>query len=108
MSGIDLISKAHTLDPDAPAPTEPDTWQNDPPTAELLAKSWINNAANPLRQRPVAAKGHAGRRVYPGRRDASGLHGEMLLRQHAQRGDLANRVVEGRSFPLADIKAIDP
>ncbi|MFO1254276.1 MAG: wax ester/triacylglycerol synthase family O-acyltransferase [Sphingomonadaceae bacterium] len=111
MSGIDLIEALHTLDPDAPAPTEPDTWQGeDPPNfAELLAKSWINNAANPLRQLDVAAKAMPGvARAIKGlvTKDFR-LHGEMLAPRTRFNAVISpNRVVEGRSLPLADIKAI--
>ncbi|MEQ1499603.1 MAG: WS/DGAT domain-containing protein, partial [Novosphingobium sp.] len=111
MSGIDLMEALHTLDPNAPPPNEPDTWRGeDPPNfAELLAKSWINNLANPLRQLDVAAK------AMPGVANAIKgliakdfkLHGEMIAPRTRFNAVLSpNRVIEGRSVPLADIKAI--
>jgi WS/DGAT/MGAT family acyltransferase len=111
MSGIDLMEALHTLDPNTPPPNEPDTWQGeDPPNfAELLAKSWINNLANPLRQLDVAAKAMPGvAKAIKGlvSKDFK-LHGEMLApRTRFNAVISANRVVEGRSIPLADIKAI--
>lgn len=111
MSGIDLMEALHTRDPQTPAPAQPDTWQGeDPPNfAELLAKSWINNLANPMRQLDVAA------RALPGVAKAiKGLvskdftiHGEMIAPRTRFNTVLSlNRVVEGRAIPLADIKAI--
>lgn len=111
MSGIDLMEALHTLDPHTPPPNEPDTWKGeDPPNfAELLAKSWVNNLANPMRQLDVAAK------ALPGVAKAiKGLvakdfkiHGEMIAPRTRFNTVLSpNRVVEGRSIPLADIKAI--
>lgn len=111
MSGIDLMEALHTLDPNAPPPNEPDTWQGeDPPKiAELLAKSWVNNLANPVRQLDVAAKAMPGvAKTIRGliSRDFT-LHGEMFApRTRFNRALSPNRVVEGRSVPLADIKAI--
>jgi diacylglycerol O-acyltransferase len=111
MSGIDLMEALHTLDPNTPPPNEPDTWKGeDPPNfAELLAKSWVNNIANPMRQLDAAA------RAMPGVAKAiKGLvakdfkvHGEMIApRTRFNTVISAGRVVEGRSVPLADIKAI--
>ena len=111
MSGIDLMEALHTLDANTPPPNEPDTWKGeDPPNfAELLAKSWINNLANPMRQLDVAAK------ALPGVAKAiKGLiskdfkiHGEMIAPRSRFNTVLSpNRVVEGRSIPLAEIKAI--
>ncbi len=111
MSGIDLMEALHTLDANTPPPNEPDTWKGeDPPNfAELLAKSWVNNLANPMRQLDVAAK------ALPGvAKTIKGLiskdfkiHGEMIAPRTRFNTVLSpNRVVEGRSIPLADIKAI--
>lgn len=111
MSGIDLMEALHTLDPDAPPPNEPDTWKGeDPPNfAELLAKSWLNNVANPLRQLDVAAKAMPGvAKAIKGliAKDFK-LHGEMVAPRTRFNAVISpNRVVEGRSIPLSDIKAI--
>jgi WS/DGAT/MGAT family acyltransferase len=111
MSGIDLMEALHTLDPNTPPPNEPDTWKGeDPPNfAELLTKSWMNNLANPARQIDVAAKAMPGlARTIKGliSRDFK-LHGEMLAPRTRFNATLSpNRVVEGRSVPLSDIKMI--
>ena len=111
MSGVDLLEALHTLDPNAPPPDTPDTWKGEavPNFAELMAKSWVNNLANPLRQIDVAAK------AMPGIANAIKgliakdfkLDGTMLApRTRFNTVVSANRVVEGRSVPLVDIKAI--
>jgi diacylglycerol O-acyltransferase / wax synthase len=111
MSGIDLMEALHTLEADASPPDKPDTWKGEdlPNFAELLAKSWINNVANPVRQLDVAAKAMPGvAKAIKGliSKDFK-LHGEMLApRTRFNTVISANRVVEGRSIPLADIKAI--
>jgi diacylglycerol O-acyltransferase / wax synthase len=111
MSGIDLIEALHTLMPDAPPPETPDTWQGEdvPSFAHLLGKSWLNGIANPVRQMEVAAKAMPGlARTIKGlaAKDFS-VSGEMLApRTRFNAVISANRVVEGRSLPLADIKAI--
>ncbi|MFM5916359.1 MAG: WS/DGAT/MGAT family O-acyltransferase [Novosphingobium sp.] len=111
MSGIDLMEALHTLDPHAPPPNEPDTWKGEdvPNFAELLTKSWMNNLANPARQIDVAAKAMPGlARTIKGliSKDFK-LHGEMLAPRTRFNAVLSpNRVVEGRSVSLADIKMI--
>lgn len=111
MSGIDLMEALHTLDPHAAAPQQPDTWQPEdvPNVATLLGKSWLNNIMNPARQLEVAA------RAVPGIAKAIKglaakefrLHGEMIAPKTRLNGVIGSaRVVEGRSFALADIKAI--
>ncbi|MFN9375766.1 MAG: wax ester/triacylglycerol synthase domain-containing protein, partial [Novosphingobium sp.] len=51
MSGIDLMEALHTLLPDTPPPAEPDNWQPEavPSPTSLIAKSWLNAVANPVR-----------------------------------------------------------
>ena len=111
MSGIDLMEALHTLDPHAPPPNEPDTWVGeDPPNfAELLTKSWLNGLANPRRQLEAAAKAMPGlARTIKGlvSRDFK-LHGEMIAPRSRFNAVISpNRVIEGRSVPLADIKMI--
>jgi diacylglycerol O-acyltransferase len=111
MSGIDLLEALHTLTPDAPPPAEPDTWQPEeiPNFATLLGKSWLNNVMNPARQIDVAAKAMPGiARAIKGlaTKDFK-LHGGMIAPRSRFNAVISpNRVVEGRSVPLADIKAI--
>ncbi len=111
MSGIDLMEALHTLDPHAAAPNEPDLWVGeDPPNfAELLGKSWLNSVTNPVRQLDVAAKAMPGlARTIKGlvSRDFK-IHGGMIAPRSRFNAVISpNRVVEGRSVPLADIKMI--
>ena len=111
MSGIDLLEALHTLDANAAAPQQPDEWKPEPVPGMfgLLAKSWFNAVTNPARQIEVAA------RAVPGlARATKGLlardfkvHGEMLAPRSRFNVVLSpNRVIEGRSVALADIKAI--
>ncbi len=111
MSGIDLMEALHTLDPAAPPPDKPDTWQAEdvPNVPTLLARSWLNGILNPARQLDVAAKAVPGlARALKGlaTRDFK-LHGEMIAPRTRFNAPLSpGRVVEGRAVALADIKAI--
>ena len=111
MSGMDLMQALHTLDPNTPPPNEPDPWVGeDPPNfAELLTKSWMNSLANPARQLDVAARAVPGlARALKGlvSRDFK-IHGEMISPRTRFNAVISpNRVIEGRSVPLADIKLI--
>lgn len=111
MSGIDLMEAMHTLEPDPPPIGQPDPWRAEsvPNPATLLARGWWNAVTNPMRQLNVAAK------AIPGlTRTVQGLiakdfkvHGEMLAPRCRFNAVISpHRVVEGRSFPLEDIKAI--
>ncbi|MCE2842724.1 MAG: WS/DGAT/MGAT family O-acyltransferase [Novosphingobium sp.] len=111
MSGIDLMEALHTLMPDAPPPSEPDNWQPEavPSPASLIAKSWLNAVANPVRQLEVAAKAMPGlaRAVKGLATKDFALHGEMIApRTRFNQVISTSRVVEGRSVPLSDIKTI--
>lgn len=111
VSGIDLLEALHTLAPDTPPPAEPDTWKPEeiPNFATLLGKSWLNNVMNPARQIDVAAKAMPGiARAIKGLASKDfKLHGGMIAPRSRFNAVISpNRVVEGRSVPLADIKAI--
>ncbi len=111
MSGIDLMEALHTLTADAPPPDTPDTWKPEkvPNPAELLGKSYFNALTNPMKQLQAAAKAAPG--------FAKALRG-LAAKEFSVSGEMigpktrfnkvisAHRVVEGRSVPLADIKAI--
>lgn len=111
MSGIDLMEALHTLEADTPPPSTPDTWKPEkvPNPVELLGKSYFNAILNPLKQAQVAAQ------AVPGIANAiKGLISKdfkltseyVAPRTRFNRTISPHRVVEGRSFPLADIKAI--
>nr|WP_298926496.1 wax ester/triacylglycerol synthase family O-acyltransferase [uncultured Erythrobacter sp.] len=111
MSGIDLMEALHTVTPSTAAPNTPDEWKPEkvPGPVELLGKSYVNAILNPFKQAQVAAQ------AVPG--VASAIKGlvtrEFKLstdmvppRTRFNRSISAHRVVEGASFPLADVKAI--
>lgn len=111
MSGIDLMEAMHTLAPDEPPPEGPDNWKPEgiPGPVELLGKAYVGALTNPAKQLEVAAK------AAPGLANAVKglvtkqfkLSRDMVApRTRFNRKISAHRVVEGRSFPLADIKSI--
>jgi WS/DGAT/MGAT family acyltransferase len=111
MSGIDLMEALHTLDPHAAPPNRPDEWKPEkvPKTSELLARAWLNAIKNPFQQLQVAARSTPG--LYRLAQGVLGkdieLGGEMVAPKSRFNTTIsAHRVVEGRSFPLKDIKAI--
>ena len=111
MSGIDLMEALHTITPNTAPPNAPDEWQPEkiPGPVELLGKSYVNGIINPFRQAQVAAQSIPG--------VASAIKG-LVTRDFKLTSDLvpprtrfnrtisAHRVVDGRTFPLKDIKAI--
>ncbi|MCK0128867.1 wax ester/triacylglycerol synthase family O-acyltransferase [Erythrobacter sp. F6033] len=111
MSGIDLMEALHTVTPNAAPPNKPDDWKPEkvPGPVELLGKSYFNAILNPLKQAQVAAQ------AVPG--VASAIKG-LVTRDFKLSTDMVpprtrfnrtispHRVVEGASFPLADMKAI--
>lgn len=111
MSGIDLMEAMHTLAPDDPPPTKPDRWKPDkvPTPVELLGKSYFNAVTNPVRQLQVAAQAAPGiANVIKGllAKDFK-VSGELVApRTRFNKALGPHRVVEGRSLPLAAIKAI--
>lgn len=111
MSGIDLMEAIHTQTPDTTPPATSDTWKPDriPNPVGLFAKGYARAWLNPIRQVGVAA------RATPGLfRAATGLvKGEFdlgaAIRAPKTRFNVKvspHRVVEGRSFPLKNIKAL--
>ncbi len=111
MSGIDLMEALHTLTADAPPPETPDTWKPEkvPNPAELLGKSYFNALTNPMKQLQVAAKAAPGiaKAIKGLAAKEFSVSGEMVgPKTRFNKVISAHRVVEGRSVPLADIKAI--
>jgi diacylglycerol O-acyltransferase len=111
MSGIDLMEALHTLQADAPAPEMPDTWKPEkvPNPAELLGKSYLNALTNPMKQLQVAAKAAPGlaKAIKGLAAKDFNVSGEMIApKTRFNKVISAHRVVEGRSVPLAEIKAI--
>ncbi len=111
MSGIDLMEAMHTLDPAEPPPAAADEWKPEkvPNPLELLGKSYFNAITNPWKQLEVAAKAAPGlaKAIKDLAAKEFNLSGEMIApKSRFNRVISAHRVVEGRSVPLAEIKAI--
>ena len=111
MSGIDLMEVTHTLNPDDPPPEGADDWQPEkvPNPVELLGRSYVNALANPFKQLEVAAKAAPGlaKAIRGLAKREFDLSGEMIApKTRFNRKISPHRVVEGRSVPLTDIKAI--
>lgn len=111
MSGIDLMDALHTLRPEDPPPPASKAWRPDrvPDPVGLFLKGYARAWLNPWRQTGVIAKAAPG--LY---RAAKGLvTNEFSLntaiaapRTRFNVPVSPNRVVEGRTFTLADIKAL--
>jgi len=111
MSGIDLMEAMHTLNPDDPPPSTPDKWKPEkvPNPVELLGKSYFNAVTNPLKQLEVAAKAAPGlAKAIKGlaAKEFSVSRDMVAPKSRFNRVISSHRVVEGRSFKLADIKTI--
>lgn len=111
MSGIDLMEAMHTLRADEAPPPQPDDWKPGkvPNPAELLGKSYFNAITNPWKQLEVAAKAAPGiAKAIKGlaTKDFVVSRDMVAPRTRFNRVISAHRVVEGRSVPLADIKAV--
>jgi len=111
MSGIDLMEAMHTLNPDDPPPSTPDKWKPEkvPNPVELLGKSYFNAVTNPLKQLEVAAKAAPGlAKAIKGlaTKEFSVSRDMVAPKTRFNRVISSHRVVEGRSFKLADIKTI--
>lgn len=111
MSGIDLMEALHTITPNTAPPNQPDDWKPEkiPSAAELLGKSYVNTLLNPLKQAQVAAQAVPGiAKAIRGlvTRDFKLTTDLVPPRTRFNRSISPHRVVEGRTFPLADMKAI--
>ncbi len=111
ISGIDLMEALHTITPSTAPPNAPDEWKAEkvPGPVELLGKSYVNSILNPFRQAQVAAQsipGVAGAIKGLITRDFKLTSDLVPPRTRFNRSISAHRVVEGRTFPLKDVKAI--
>ncbi|MDY7098722.1 MAG: wax ester/triacylglycerol synthase family O-acyltransferase [Pseudomonadota bacterium] len=111
MSGIDLMEALHTVTPSVAPPNQPDDWKPEkiPGPVELLGKSYVNAIVNPVKQAQVAAQAVPGiANAIKGlvTRDFKLTSDYVPPRTRFNRSISPHRVVEGRSFPLAGVKAI--
>jgi diacylglycerol O-acyltransferase / wax synthase len=111
MSGVDLMEALHTLTPDAGPPAERDTWKSEPVPNPfgLLARGYFNAITNPVRQLGVVARAAPGLyRAAKGylNKDFDFENAAAVPRTRFNAPVSPNRVVEGQSFALADIKKL--
>lgn len=111
MSGIDLMEALHTLDPAAPPPAKPDLWKPDavPNPVGLFAKGYLHAWINPVRQLGVMGRAVPGLvRAVKGiaQKDFDLEAAIETPRTRFNTKVSPNRVVEGRSFQLSDLKAL--
>jgi WS/DGAT/MGAT family acyltransferase len=111
MSGVDLMQALHTLTPDVTPPPQPDLWkpENLPNPAWLFAKGYARAWLNPVRQVGVAAQAVPGvfRAVKGFVKKDFDLDTAIKAPRTRFNGKVSpNRVVEGRTFPLAHIKTM--
>lgn len=111
MSGIDLLEAMHTTTPSVTPPNEPDTWKpdKDPNRLGMFARGYVRAWLNPIRQMGVSAQAVPG--MYRAARGM--LKGDFGLKAAIEAPKTRfntkvspHRVVEGRVFELAHIKAL--
>lgn len=111
MSGVDMTSGIHSLEPGAPPPPAEKDWKPDarPGVGELLFRSYINTIGQPLRLAQVVAQSvpglaKLGASVGKGEVSLAGLKAAPRTRLSGKVG--AHRVFEGRAFSLRDVKVM--
>lgn len=112
VSGVEMLSAVHTLEPDAaapPAPAEPWHPRKAPDLAELLIRAQVNAIAQPLRwMETLGGSIPALNRLRKGV-SARELSLESLRpagRTRFQGKLSSHRVFEGRTVPFADVRAM--
>lgn len=110
VSGSDIAEAIHSLEADPPHPEFPEQeWkgESDPNPFELLTRAQINNLTQPYRLAEVMAKAMpAMARFNVGLAEQKFSVNADIPRTRFSGIVSSHRVVEGRSFELADIKAI--
>ena len=111
MSGIDLLQAVHTQTPDVSPPNTPDHWAPDrrPNQFGLFAKGYVKAWLNPVRQMGVAIRSVPGayRTVRGMMKGDFDMSAAIRAPKTAFNTKISpHRVVEGRTFELAHVKAI--
>ena len=111
MSGVDMTSGIHSLEPGSPPPAVEKPWKPDarPGVGELLFRSYINSIGQPLRLAQVVAQSvpglaKLGASVTKGEVSLAGMKAAPRTRISGKVG--AHRVFEGRAFSLRDVKVM--
>ncbi len=109
VSGAEITGVIHDLEPEAsvPPPQQPWAADRDPLAAELMLRAWGNNLRKPFHfARVMANTMPAIGRVTAGLRNQSLKMPGPVPRTRFNGTISPHRVVDGRSFPLAKIRAI--
>jgi WS/DGAT/MGAT family acyltransferase len=111
VSGVDLMKALHSISPEVEEIPDPDPWKPErmPSQLGMFARGYVRGFTNPLRQAQVAIQSAPG--VYKIAKGA--INGDFDLastlstpRTRFNGKVSAHRVIDGRSFSLADIKKI--
>lgn len=109
VSGVDLMHALHTLTPDVQEIPDPDPWKPErmPSQLGMFARGYVRGFTNPLRQAKVAADSIPGmykiaKGAIKGDFDIASTLSTPRTRFNGKVS--AHRVIDGRSFALADIK----
>lgn len=111
VSGVDLMKALHAVTPEVDEIPDPDPWKPErmPSQLGMFARGYVRGFTNPLRQAQLAIQSAPG--VYKIAKGA--IKGDFDLASTLStprtrfNGKISpHRVVDGRSFPLADVKKI--
>jgi diacylglycerol O-acyltransferase / wax synthase len=110
VSGVDLIEAIHDLEPEPEErlPSRPWSGEREPNPLELVMRAQVNNFTQPFRFAEVLARsvpvvGRLGQGMMERRFDRTNV---APPRTRFNRPVSAHRVFEGRSFDLAEVRAI--
>lgn len=111
VSGVDMVEAIHDVEPyvdRSPGPVTPWKGEQEPSAIELMVRAQVHNMTQPYRlaevlARTVPALGRLGQRATGGDAERASLAPPRTRFNHVVS---AHRVIEGRRFDLAEIRAI--
>lgn len=111
VSGVDIMNAIHSITPEVTLPKDIPTWKPErrPTAAEMLLRGYVGALKNPFRWVDLIGRSVPGAaRVVKGLiKKEFGIEAlRKVPRTRLNHNISANRVFDGRTFPLADIKAI--
>lgn len=111
VSGVDIMNAIHSITPDVSLPKDVPTWkpERSPTAPEMLLRGYVGALKNPFRWVDLIGRSVPGAaRVVKGLiKKEFGIEAlRKVPRTRLNHNVSANRVFDGRTFPLADIKAI--